>query len=137
MSASDYDSTSGSDTREPRALMGRLLVFDLHGEIRRLRSEEQWTDGDRNSVTLAKDVDFRILLTVLRRGVTIDEADGDARASIQLISGAATLEADGRSVRLSSGQLAALDRGVAWNLSATEDSAVLLTLAWPRDNAGV
>jgi quercetin dioxygenase-like cupin family protein len=136
MSTGEYDSTSGSDTRESRALMGRLLVFDLHAEIRRLRSEEQWTDGDRNSVTLAKDVDFRVLLTVLRRGVTIDETDGDARASIQLISGEATLEADGRSIRLSSGQLAALDQGVAWNLSATEDSALLLTLAWPRDKAG-
>jgi quercetin dioxygenase-like cupin family protein len=129
MRPSDDGSTSGSDTREPRVLMDRLLTFDLHAEIRRLRSEEQWTDGDRNSVTLAKDVDFRVLLTVMRRGATLDENDGDARASIQLIAGQAMLDAAGHSTELRAGQLAALDKGEAWNLTATEDSALLLTLA--------
>ncbi|HWH36239.1 MAG TPA: hypothetical protein VNT28_00505 [Candidatus Limnocylindrales bacterium] len=137
MSTSDYGSTSGSATRESRSMMEQLLVFDLHAEITRLRSEEQWTDGDRNSVMLAKDVDFRMLLTVLRTGATLEENDGDARTSIQLIGGAARLEAAGRSAELRSGQVAAIDQGQPWNLTAAEDSAVLVTFAWPRDRAGV
>ena len=63
--------------------------------------------------------------------------DGDARTSIQLIGGAARLEAAGRSAELRSGQVAAIDQGQPWNLTAAEDSAVLVTFAWPRDRAGV
>jgi quercetin dioxygenase-like cupin family protein len=137
MGTSDYGSTSGSRTRESRAMMDRVLVFDLHSEIDRLRSEDQWTDGDRNSMMLAKDVDFRVLLSVLRSGATLDENDGDARTSIQLIGGAARLDCGGQSTELRSGQVAALDKDQPWNLTAVEDSAVLVTLAWPREKVAV
>jgi hypothetical protein len=33
--------------------------------------------------------------------------------------------------------VAAIDQGQPWNLTAAEDSAVLVTFAWPRDRAGV
>lgn len=137
MSSSEYGSTSGSDTRESRALMERLMVFDLHAEINRLRNEGPWQSGDRNSRTLAKEVDFRLLLTVMRSGATLDENDGDARTSIQLIGGSARLESAAGSAELSAGQLATLDVGQAWKLTATEDCAVLTTLAWPREKAQV
>lgn len=137
MSANEYGSTSGTDTREPRALMERLMVFDLHGEINDLRREKEWTDGDRNSRTLAKEVDFRVLLSVLRPGATLTEEDGDARVSLHMIGGAARLETTAGSADLSAGQLAAVDVGQGWQLRATEDSAVLVTLAWPREKAGV
>jgi quercetin dioxygenase-like cupin family protein len=136
-STSEYGSTSGSDTRESRPLMERLMVFDLHSEIDSLRREAQWTDGDRNSRTLAKEVDFRVLLSVLREGATLDEQDGDARVSLQVIAGAAELLTDAGSTELRAGQLAAVDAGQRWQLRASEDSAVLLTLAWPREKASV
>ncbi len=137
MSSSEYGSTSGSDTREARALMEQLMVFDLHSEIDKLRNEGPWQSRDRNSRTLAKEVDFRVLLTVLRSGATLDENDGDARTSIQMIGGSARLESDAGSVDLRAGQVATLDVGQAWNLTATEDCAVLTTLAWPREKAQV
>jgi hypothetical protein len=137
MSTGEYGSTSGSDSRQSRALMERLMAFDLHAEIRRLRREDQWTDGDRNSVTLAKEVDFRVLLSVLREGATLTEEDGDARVSLQLIGGGARLESAAGAAELNAGQLAVVDAGQAWRLTATEDSAVLVTLAWPREKAGV
>ncbi|HVM31164.1 MAG TPA: hypothetical protein VM305_10420 [Candidatus Limnocylindrales bacterium] len=137
MSTSDYGSTSGSDSRESRALMERLMTFDLHSEIDRLRSEDQWNDGDRNSRMLAKDVDFRVLLTVLRSGATLDENDGDARTSLQVIGGSARLETASGSAELGAGQIAVVDAGQPWSFTAKEDCAVLATLAWPREKAGV
>jgi quercetin dioxygenase-like cupin family protein len=137
MSTSEYGSTSGSDSRESRALMERLMTFDLHSEIDQLRSEEQWSEGDRNSRMLAKDVDFRVLLTVLRSGATLDENDGDARTSLQVIAGSARLETASGSADLRAGQVAVIDVGQAWTFTASEDCAVLTTLAWPREKAGV
>jgi quercetin dioxygenase-like cupin family protein len=133
MRTNENGSTSGSDTREARALMERLMVFDLHAEINKLRNEHQWSQGDRNSRMLAKDVDFRVLLTVLRAGATLDENDGDARASLQLIAGGARLETESGGTDLRAGQLATVDAGQPWTLTASEDCALLTTLAWPSD----
>jgi len=137
MTTGTYGSTSGTDEREPRPLMDRLMVFNLAEEIQSLRSEKEWADNDRNSRTLAKDIDFRALLTVLHTDAMLDEQDGDARASVQVLEGSAQLVVDGDRSSLERGQLAVVDAGQAWVLRATSDCAVLLTLAWPIEKAGV
>jgi quercetin dioxygenase-like cupin family protein len=132
-----YDDTSGSDTRGPRPVMERLMVFSLFDEVESLRQEPQWTDGERNSRMLAKDVDFRVLLTCLRAGATLDEKDGDGRVSIQVLEGTVALTLGDVSSELTSGDLAAIDRGNPWQLTARTDASLLLTLAWPEEKAFV
>lgn len=136
MSTSQYGSTSGSSVRESRPLMERLMVFALEDEVHALHSEQPWQSGDRNSRTLAKDVDFRILLTVLRDGATLTEEDGDARVSVQVLHGKARLEVGDDWAELASGQLAAIDAGPTWRLIADGECAVLTTLAWPGEKDG-
>jgi quercetin dioxygenase-like cupin family protein len=137
MSGGAYGTTSGSQVRESRPLMERLMVFSLSDEIEALRAESQWEENDRSSRTLAKDVDFRALLSVLHTGATLDEADGDARASLQVLEGTALLDVDGEQTELAQGHLAVVDSGHPWTLRATSDCAVLLTLSWPLEKAGV
>jgi len=133
-----YGSTSGTDTRESRPLIQDLMVFSLSAEAEALRHEEQYRNGDRNSATLAKEVDFRVLLTVLRSGATLDEQDGDARASLQLLEGSASMSVgEDEEAQLSAGDVAVVDAGRPWLIRATSECAVLLTLAWPREKAGV
>jgi len=137
MSAGAYGSTSGTDERESRSLMERLMVFSLAEEIESLRAEFEWADNDKNSRTLAKDVDFRALLTVLHTGASLEEQVGDARASLQVLEGRAEIEVEGERRELGQGALAVINSGQAWVLRATTDCAVLLTLAWPLEKAGV
>jgi len=137
MSSGAYGSTSGTDERESRPLMEPLMVFSLADEIDALRSESQWVDNDKSSRTLAKDIDFRALLTVMHEGSTLDEQDGDARASIQVIEGHAELDVNGEVTQLAARQLAVIDSGRRWTLRAATDCAVLVTFAWPIDKAGV
>lgn len=132
-----YGSTSGSQERESRSLMESLMVFSLAVEIESLRSEGQWADNDKNSRTLAKDVDFRALLSVMHSGATLDDQDGDARASVQILEGRAELDVAGEVTQLDTGQLAVIDSGRPWKLRAATDCALLMTLAWPIDKAGV
>src|SRR5688572_18604741 len=131
MTTGAYGSTTGTNERESRPLMDRLMVFNLATEIESLRSEYEWTENDKNSRTLAKDVDFRVLLSVLHTGAALDEEDGDARTSIHLVEGSARLEVAGEATELATGQLAVVNAGQPWVLRATSDCAVLLTLAWP------
>jgi quercetin dioxygenase-like cupin family protein len=137
MTTGAYGATTGSNERDSRPLMDRLMVFNLATEIESLRSEDQWTENDKNSRTLAKDVDFRVLLTVLHTGAALDEEDGDARASIHVVEGSAQLDVAGEVTELATGHLAVVNAGQPWVLRAASDCAVLLTLAWPIEKAGV
>jgi len=128
-----YGSTTGTTEREGRPLMQGLMSFDLAAEAATLREEEQFTRGDRNSRTLAKDVDFRVLLSVLKPGAVLDEQDGDARASLQMLEGRAVLDVHGEQAELKPWQIGVVDAGQPWTLRASSDCTVLLTLAWPTD----
>jgi len=132
-----YGPTSGTVERESRRLMEPLMSFVLSDELQRLRAEDHWQNGDRNSRTLAKAIDFRVLLSVLRDGAVLQEGDGDARVSIQLLDGRAVVELDHAETQLGAGEMAVVDAGQPWTLRALADCAVLLTLAWPREKARV
>jgi quercetin dioxygenase-like cupin family protein len=130
-----YGRTSGTGLRGSRPLMERLMVFSLNDELVRMREEEPWQQGDRNSLTLAKDVDFRVMLTALRDGATLDEGDGDARVSLQVLEGRALVNLDGEEAELAAAEIAVVDAGQSWSLRAVGECALLLTLAWPREKA--
>ena len=132
-----YGATSGTSERESRPMMEPLMHFRLRDEVDRLRTEEPWREGDRNSRTLAKADDFRVLLSVLRDGAALEEVDGDARVSIQLLDGRATVELEHAKAELTADEVAVVDAGRPWRLRAVSDCAVLVTLAKPREKARV
>jgi quercetin dioxygenase-like cupin family protein len=131
LSGGEHTATSGSAGRRARPLMEPLMIFSLEGEIESLREEQPWAEGDRNSRPLASEPDFRVLLATLRAGASLDEVDGGSRASMQLVDGRAELRAHGRRIELRAGEVAVVDAGQPWLLTAVVDCAVLLTLAWP------
>ncbi|MDL2335143.1 MAG: hypothetical protein QFC55_03830 [Chloroflexota bacterium] len=132
-----YGSPGGSDTRAGRTMIEPLMQFSLDLEADSLRLEPEYRTGDRNSRTLTKETDLRVLMTVLREGAALDKQDGDARATVQIIDGTATLEVDGAEAHLEPAEVAVVDRGHPWVLRADSDCAVLLTIAWPREKVGV
>ncbi|MEP7159125.1 MAG: hypothetical protein ABI797_06835 [Chloroflexota bacterium] len=136
-SGGTYGNTSGTDTREARAMIEPLMHFSLGEEIAALRAEDGYRMRDRNSRTLAKETDFRVLLSVLRKGASLDEQDGESRASVQVIEGSATLGIDGDETMIEAGELAVVDSGHAWLLEARTECAVVITFAFPNEKAGV
>jgi quercetin dioxygenase-like cupin family protein len=122
--------TGGSDDREARQLMDRLLVYSLGEELARLRTEPAWLDGDRNTLALAKGDDVRVLLTTLRPGAALTEIDGAGPATVQLLRGRLAVRLEDDSDELAAGELAVLGGGMPWQLEALDESDVLLTLGW-------
>lgn len=72
--------------RPPGPLDDPLLTFDLKAEIERLRDEGAW-QGGRNSKTLVKHADFRVVLTVLQSGARVHEHKAAGRISVQAVAG--------------------------------------------------
>ena len=114
----------------PGPMSAPYLEFDLTREIDDLQREAAWAGG-RNARTLAKYEDLRVVLTVLKAGVGIPGHHTEGRISIQSLRGRIQVRAEGRTFSLSAGMLLTLDRGVPHDVEAVEDSAFLLTIAWP------
>lgn len=113
-------------------LTAPLMDFNLTEEIAQLHEEEAWLRTGRNSKTLVKQPDFRIVLIALQKGIHLEEHSADARISIHTLSGHVKLELPEQTVDLPDGHLLVLDRALEHDLEALEESAILMTISWPH-----
>jgi len=110
------------------------LEFDLAREREQLHREPGWASG-QNAKTLVKYDDFRVILIALKASARLPEHQTEGRISIQTVAGHIQVRAQGRTFDLRSGSLLTLDRGPAHDVEALDESAFLLTIAWPgRDD---
>jgi len=133
MNDSPKQPASSSAVRSPGPLESPILSFDLDAEIQKLRDENAW-QGGRNSKTLLKHPNFRVVLTVLKSNARLHEHKAAGRISVQAIAGHIQMHIEGKVFDLPSGHLLALEPEIAHDVEALEDSAFLLTIAWPEDS---
>lgn len=107
-----------------------FMEFDLPAEIDRLRAEAAWSTG-QNARTLVKYEDLRVVLMAFQAKAHMPEHKSKGRLSVHVLSGHIRLRAMGRTFSLRPGGLLAIDQGVPHEVDALEDSALLLTIAWP------
>jgi quercetin dioxygenase-like cupin family protein len=131
MSDSPIQSVGSAAIRSPGPLESPVLLFDLNAEIARLRSENAW-QGGRNSKTLVKHPDFRVVLTVLKSNARLHEHKAAGRISVQAIEGHIRMQVQEKAIDLPAGHMLALERSLPHDVEALEDSAFLLTIAWPE-----
>ena len=118
--------------RTPGPLEKPMLSFDLNAEIEQLRGEGGWQAG-HDSKTLVKYPDLRIVLTVLKSGARLHEHRAAGRISVQTLAGHVRMHADSKIFDLPAGHMLALEREIAHDVEALEDSSFLLTIAWPEN----
>jgi quercetin dioxygenase-like cupin family protein len=85
----------------------------------------------QNAKTLVKYDDFRVVLIALDAHARLPGHRTEGRISIQTVAGHIQVRAQGRTFDLPVGRLLALDRGLPHDVEALEESALLLTIAWP------
>ena len=118
----------------PQSSAAAYLEFDLARELEQLHHEPGWNNG-HNAKTLVKYDDFRVVLIALRAHARLPEHQTEGHISIQTVAGHIQVRAQGRTFDLQSGSLLTLDRGLRHDVEALEESAFLLTIAWPvRDD---
>ena len=132
MSDNVKQSASSAAIRSPGSLESSVLSFDINAEIDRLRGENAW-QGGRNSKTLVKHPDFRVVLTVLKSNARLHEHKTAGRISVQAIAGHIRMHVQDNVIDLPAGHILALERALPHDVEALEDSAFLLTIAWPED----
>jgi len=111
-------------------LASPFLEFDLTLETDRLHGETTWNTG-QNARALIKYDDLRVVLMALAAGAKIPAHKTNGRITVQVLSGHIRLNASERAFDLLPGSLLALDHPAPHDLKALEESAFLLTIAWP------
>jgi quercetin dioxygenase-like cupin family protein len=131
MSDSPKQRAGSAALRSPGQMEGPILCFDLNAEIERLRGENAW-QGGRNSNKLVKNPDIRVVLTVLKSGARLHEHTAAGRISVQAIAGHIRMHVQDKAFDLPTGHLLVLEHALPHDVEALEDSAFLLTIAWPE-----
>jgi len=117
----------------PQSMDSPFLEFDLTRELEQLDREPRPT-SDQNAKTLVKYDDFRVVLIALRANARLPGHRAPGRISVHTLRGHIRMRALERTFDLPAGSLLALDRDLAHDVEALEDSALLLTIAWPGRN---
>jgi len=108
-----------------------FMEFNLESEVHRLKAETTWSTG-QNARTLVKYEDLRVVLIALQPDARLSEHQTEGRVSVHVISGHVQVRASGRTFNLRTGGLLTLDPAIRHDVTAIDESAILLTIAWPR-----
>ncbi len=124
--------THGNPERPMHQVAHSSLTFDLAAEVEQLRAEEGWRQGMRNAKTLVKEPDLRIVVIVMRQGGRMEEHRAPGCISIQTLTGRLRLQMRDQTIDLPAGHVLMLDPDITHDVEALDESAFLLTIAWPR-----
>lgn len=87
----------------------------------------------RNSRTLVKHSDFRVILTTMRAGARLHKHHARGTVLIQVLSGRIRARVLNDVLEVPAGHALALDPNLEHEIDAVDESALLITIAWPRD----
>lgn len=130
------ETTSGSDTREPRALDAPELTFELREELDRLRAEPGYAQFGRSSKTLARSGPLRVVLTAARAGVEVGAFEAEGPVAVHVLAGRVT-GGKGDGAEYGAGSLIWFGAGGSWAVRIDEDAALLLAVAGNDDGGAV
>jgi quercetin dioxygenase-like cupin family protein len=106
-----------------------LLVFDMPTMAEKMKHEQNWIDGEINSIILLKTPTKQIVLSVLHEGTEIQSFQSNESITFQIIEGKMMFHTRKESVLLDKGQLITLHENIKYSLTTREDSVLLLTIA--------
>lgn len=117
----------------PVALPGPSNEFKLDEELNELHGSPEWASGIARKV-LIRYPDFQITLRAMKAGTRIPGHHNPGRICVHTLRGHIRMHADGKLFDLPQGKMLVLDRAITHDVEALEESAFLLTVAYPEQD---
>lgn len=105
--------------------------FDLTREMKKSEQQKPWRTG-HTATTLFKKADFRMVLISMEKGSVLKEHHADGTISVHVLKGSIRFTAQGEAHTLQVNSVATLAASIKHEVEALEESAFLLTIAWPN-----
>ena len=112
-----------------RSIDAPSLVADLPSFIRQIKGENAWTKNDRNSITVFKTDDMRIVLGGLHKDAEMLPHRAEGITCIQVLDGVLEITTDELEETIGKGQLVAIHKGCNYRVIAQEECFYLLTIS--------
>lgn len=115
-------------------LGNEVIRCKIDFELNKLKDAPSWQrESGRSSETLVKYDQFRIVLVRMKRGSYMSHHRAEGPISIQVLQGRIVVHLpEERKEDLTPGELLTLARCLEHDVEALEESAFLLTIAWPE-----
>jgi quercetin dioxygenase-like cupin family protein len=107
-----------------------LAHFDLEREMNDSEQKRPWPMG-HFARTLFKKSDFRMVLISMDKGSILKEHHADGTISVQVLKGSIRFTAQREAQSLHVNSVLTLGASIKHAVEALEESAFLLTIAWP------
>lgn len=120
-------------TRLPE-LEEQIIRHNIGNELEKLKAAPSWQRASaRSAETLVKYKEFRIVLVRMKPGSYMSHHRAEGPISIQALQGKIRVHLpEDRMEDLNPGDLLTLERCLEHDVEALEESAFLLTIAWPE-----
>jgi quercetin dioxygenase-like cupin family protein len=112
-----------------RPLRGPLQSFDLGAEVARLRGEEAFRGGRRNSLTLRKGEGMSVVLLVMGAGDRLEEHAAPGPISLAVREGCIRFSTPDGEVEAGPETLLTCNAGERHSVEALEDTVCVVTIA--------
>src|SRR6266536_4440793 len=131
MTTKQKHETTGTARRGAHHMSGRRLVFQVAAEVQSLRHDLEFTSGGRAAKTFVKTAGLRLTLVLIKQGFGLNPEATAGGASSEVVEGRLCVQANGRPWGVGPGEVIALADNLREPITALEDTAFLLTVAWP------
>lgn len=109
-----------------------LAQFDLAREMKESEQKKPWPGGHFAKM-LFKKSDFRMVLMMMDQGAVLKEHHADGTISVQVLRGSIDFRVHGETHSVQTNGILTLAASIKHEVEAREDSAILLTIAWPSN----
>jgi quercetin dioxygenase-like cupin family protein len=117
-------------SRDDGDINGAFSRFDLLREIADSERKKPWSAGIHARV-LTKKPDLRVVLISMETAARLKEHRVDGTSSVQVLKGRIRYSTGGQAYDLPAGSLITLAASIAHEVESLDESAFLLTIAWP------
>lgn len=109
------------------------VTQDLEEELFHFANHKPWQSGIYSKLLVKAD-DLRVILIAMEPDAKMKEHHLDGTVTIQVLQGVLCLQVEEKSQNLRSGQMLTIASGVKHDIEARDDSAFLVTIAWPTSD---
>jgi len=112
-----------------RLIDAQLVIIDLNQFIAQIKNESTWRESDRNSITIFKSDNMRIVLMGLHEKAELKTHTANGIISLQVLEGRIKFTTEEQTVELQKGMMLALHKNIPHSLIALKETFCLLTVA--------
>jgi hypothetical protein len=111
-----------------RVLDASTVFIDVPAYIKEIKNEEAWKKNDRNSITVFKTEEMRIVVGALHKDAEMIPHKAEGVMSMQLIEGELEIDTNETCTLLHPSQIMTIHKDCNYRVKARQESVYLLTM---------